>query len=245
LAVDRQALVALLDQGLSVEAIGRESGKHPSTVAYWMAKFGLEAPLRERHAAKGGIEREELERMVEAGMSIAQMASTLGRSKTTVRHWLGRHGLKTQRAGIVGRPEKLASARAAGDANPVGACQKHGLTEFALEGRGYYRCKACRAESVVKHRRKVKETLVREAGGRCAICGYDRNTRALEFHHVDPGTKRLALSGHGIVLSLDVLRSEARKCVLLCSNCHAEVEDGATGLPLEFQAGGGQGSFGS
>ena len=180
--------------------------------------------------------------MVGEGMSIAQLAARVGPSKTTVRHWLGRYGLKTQRSGIVGRPERLAAARAAGDPSPVATCQKHGLAEFALEGRGYYRCKTCRAESVVKHRRKVKETLVREAGGRCVICGYDRSARALEFHHIDPATKRLALSGHGIVLSLEVLRSEARKCVVLCSNCHAEVEDGAVGLPLEFQGGDGHGS---
>jgi hypothetical protein len=30
------------------------------------------------------------------------------------------------------------------------------------------------------------------------------------------------------------LRADARKCVLLCSNCHAEVEDGSLVLPLEF-----------
>jgi hypothetical protein len=87
------------------------------------------------------------------------------------------------------------------------------------------------------------ETLVREAGGQCVICGYARNVRALEFHHLDPSTKRLALSGHGIVVSLDALRAEARKCVLLCSNCHAEVEDGAVELPLEFQVGGGEGGL--
>jgi Arylsulfotransferase (ASST) len=32
-------------------------------------------------------------------------------------------------------------------------------------------------------------------------------------------------------------RAEARKCVLLCSNCHAEVEDEMAVVPLEFQSG--------
>lgn len=66
------------------------------------------------------------------------------------------------------------------------------------------------------------------------MCGYDRSYRALEFHHLDPSEKRLELSAQGVTLALDVLRAEARKCVLLCSNCHAEVEDNPLDLPLEF-----------
>jgi hypothetical protein len=56
--------------------------------------------------------------------------------------------------------------------------------------------------------------------------------RALHFHHLDPAEKRLELNARGVALSLDTLRAEARKCVLLCSNCHAEVEEGAL---LELQ----------
>ena len=72
----------------------------------------------------------------------------------------------------------------------------------------------------------VKETLVREAGGRCFICGYDRYAGALQFHHVDRNRKAFALSDQGISRSLARAREEARKCVLLCSRCHAEVEAG-------------------
>ena len=39
--------------------------------------------------------------------------------------------------------------------------------------------------------------------------------------------KRAARQRDGVTLSLDSLRAEARKCVLLCSNCHAEVEAGS------------------
>jgi hypothetical protein len=77
----------------------------------------------------------------------------------------------------------------------------------------------------------VKATLVEEGGGCCVICGYDRSLSALHFHHLDPTTKRMELSRS--VMSLDALREEARKCVLLCSNCHAEVEAGALEVPLE------------
>lgn len=73
-----------------------------------------------------------------------------------------------------------------------------------------------------------------EAGGRCCICGYARNMRALQFHHIDPSEKRLEINAKGVAVALEKLRVEARKCVLLCSNCHAEVEDGMTSIPADL-----------
>ena len=89
----------------------------------------------------------------------------------------------------------------------------------------------CRAEAVVRRRRKVKEILVVDAGGACVLCGYDRCVRALHFHHRKPEVKAFALSGRGYTRGIESLRVEAGKCVLLCSNCHAEVEGGVTPLP--------------
>ncbi|MFZ0044136.1 MAG: helix-turn-helix domain-containing protein [Solirubrobacteraceae bacterium] len=94
--MDKQSLELLLAQGASVESIGRRFGKHPSTISYWMAKHGLVAPNREKHTAKGGLERGRLELLVEAGGTIAEIAAEVGLSKTTVRHWLRRYGLKTR-----------------------------------------------------------------------------------------------------------------------------------------------------
>jgi 5-methylcytosine-specific restriction endonuclease McrA len=110
-------------------------------------------------------------------------------------------------------------------------CPHHGETEFFLEGRGYYRCKRCRSEAVTRRRRKVKQILAQEAGGSCLVCGYDRCIGALEFHHLDPLEKRLGMGYGGFAYALSRLRAEAKKCVLLCANCHAEVENGMLNLP--------------
>jgi len=59
----------------------------------------------------------------------------------------------------------------------------------------------------------------------------DRCMGPLEFHHLDPVEKRLGISAMGLTLSLDAVRAEVAKCVLLCSNCHAEVEGGVASLP--------------
>jgi hypothetical protein len=105
-------------------------------------------------------------------------------------------------------------------------CQRHGTAEFVLEGRGYYRCTRCRVEAVTRRRRRLKATLVEEAGGSCRLCGYSRYVGALEFHHLDPSQKAFGLSLGGMTRSLARARAEAQKCVLLCANCHAEVEGG-------------------
>jgi len=166
-------------------------------------------------------------------MTIAQIAGELGRSTGTVRHWMRRFGLQTQN-GRARRPRQIVqSAKGAGLLSITMTCRHHGETEFFLEGRGYYRCKRCRSEAVARRRRQVKAILVEEAGGRCRICGYDQCIAGLEFHHRDPLEKRIGLSARGIAHAVDKLREEAKKCILLCSNCHAEVENGVASLPLQ------------
>ena len=232
--MDRESLEQLLGDGVSIERIAKRFGKDPSTVSYWMKKYGLESPYRDRHAAKGGIERERLEDLVKAGMTIAEIAEDVGLSKATVRHWLRAHSLRTQHRRGSRYGHARTAARAAGMLTVELNCRRHGQTEFVLEGRGSYRCKLCRAEAVTKHRRNVKATLVAESGGSCLICGYDRHPAALEFHHINPTDKSFEVSRYGVTYSIEAAREEARKCVLLCSNCHAEVESGLTKLPVEF-----------
>ena len=85
--------------------------------------------------------------------------------------------------------------------------------------------------AVTDGRRRIKAILVAEAGGACVICGYDRYLGALQFHHLDPATKRFHLGLKGLTRAIDNVREEAKKCVLLCANCHAEVEGGVTTVP--------------
>ena len=72
--------------------------------------------------------------------------------------------------------------------------------------------------------------LVQESGGCCAVCGYDRCIVNLHFHHVDPATKAFAMtmaSGRSAL----AYRAEAAKCVLVCANCHGEIETGQIPSP--------------
>jgi transposase len=133
--MDRDSLERLLGRGLSLAEIGRRFDRHEATVGYWVKRHGLHAANRDKHAARGGIPRQDLETLVEDGLSIAQIALAVGRSKATVRHWLNRYGLKTH--GSAGRRAlvQAAAAKQAGLATVAMRCNRHGETDFWLDGR--------------------------------------------------------------------------------------------------------------
>ena len=107
-------------------------------------------------------------------------------------------------------------------------CRAHGSTEFANYRRGNgsrWVCKRCCAEAVTRRHQKVRTILIAEAGGACAVCGYAACRVNLHFHHVDPAQKSFQMTmARG--KSLASYRDEARKCVLVCANCHGEIESG-------------------
>jgi excisionase family DNA binding protein len=230
--VEKRFLEECLAKGMSLEAIGGLAGKHPSTVSYWLHKFGLQAHgARGHRPKKSGLARDELEPLVEKGLTIEEIARQLGVGDTTTRNWLRRHGLRTQGSR---RRAALASMRRTGENETELECRRHGMTRHvATASESRLRCAKCRSEAVSRRRRKVKEILVDEAGGRCTLCGYERHSSALQFHHLDPSAKSFGLGVRGITRSIDKLREEAAKCVLLCANCHAEVEAGVAELPVK------------
>ena len=82
--------------------------------------------------------------------------------------------------------------------------------------------------------RRWKAKAVAYKGGKCCICGYSKCAGALDFHHVDPKTKNSKL---GAGYQLHKLRAaekwaELDKCILVCSNCHAEIHAGMTSLKV-------------
>lgn len=95
--MDKDSLRLFLEQGLSLEEIGRRVDRHPSTVGYWVKKHGLTAVNRTKHEARGGISRDRLTELVSEGLSFADMARLLGLSATTVRYWAKRYDLETRR----------------------------------------------------------------------------------------------------------------------------------------------------
>lgn len=113
-------------------------------------------------------------------------------------------------------------------------CRHHGrhLHYRLVDKKGYvrWRCRRCVGEAVTRRKQRVRRTLIDEAGGRCAVCGYDRCVLNMHFHHVDPATKELDMTAR-VGRSLAAFREEAKKCVLVCANCHGEIEAGLIKSP--------------
>ena len=79
-------------------------------------------------------------------------------------------------------------------------------------------------------RRKNMAILKEEAGNCCSKCGYDKCMAALEFHHLDPSVKEGGIIGS--TASLEKQRAEAKKCILVCANCHREIHGDKIKYPL-------------
>ncbi len=220
-------LVEHLAAGRSLDTIAKLEGRAPSTIGYWLKKHGLEACGSRRFGPKPDIDKAVLERLVSEGLTVPAIAARLGYPASLVRSRLRHHGLQTR--GVDNR-QRARVAFARGDRQVDLVCAAHGTVPHVLEGRGSYRCMRCRAAQVIEHRRRLKQLLVAEGGGACVICGYARCVGALQFHHVDPAQKSFALSRAGVTRSVARARAEAAKCVVLCANCHAEVESGVTNL---------------
>lgn len=118
-------------------------------------------------------------------------------------------------------------------------CPKHGSVKFNLLGQGNnqrWRCSPCQIEAVNKRRKKLKVLAIDYKGGECEDCGYNKSPSALEFHHIDPTMKEFGISGNGITRSIETIKTELDKCLLLCANCHREEHDylDVTGLKVSL-----------
>lgn len=97
-------------------------------------------------------------------------------------------------------------------------------------------CKICNKKSNIKTcstcksmiaQIAKKELLVDMFGGCCQNCGYSKCLAGLDFHHIDPNSKTFDISRNYLNRSIDEIILEAKKCIILCSNCHRELHSTA------------------
>jgi len=86
-------------------------------------------------------------------------------------------------------------------------------------------------EAVAKRRRKIKMLSIEYKGGRCQVCGYSKYPGALDLHHVNPSEKEFGIGHKGYTRSWEKVQKELDKCILVCANCHREIEGGITQPP--------------
>ena len=89
------------------------------------------------------------------------------------------------------------------------------------------------SENVCNFVKNRKSNLISLFNNKCCLCGFDAFQEALDFHHVNPEEKELKLSSN-IMVSLDKQIAEARKCILVCANCHRGIHAGYYKVPEDY-----------
>lgn len=166
------------------------------------------------------ILKEDIEKLVNEGKSVRQIQKELGCAYKTVQRRLVEYGLKTKRS-IRLRNCKYCDAKLTG--------HKQYFCNDNCKAKYYYREKTnnsviAKSQKHITVGRERKKTLVNHLGGKCAICGYDKNLASLNFHHINIDDKKFQISGRLMSTKpFDELLVEANKCMLVCNNCHMEL----------------------
>jgi hypothetical protein len=73
------------------------------------------------------VERHDLEALVDAGLTVRQIAARTGKGYSTIRYWLAKHGLATLHRG---------PGRASRHTGGERVCARHGRVGFVVEVTG-------------------------------------------------------------------------------------------------------------
>lgn len=89
--------------------------------------------------------------------------------------------------------------------------------------------------AVQRWRKRAKEVVIVGLGGKCMVCGYSKCLAALDAHHLGETKKTQTISSMlATPVKIEKIIEEAKKCVLLCANCHREFHVGEISLPAEI-----------
>jgi hypothetical protein len=81
-----------------------------------------------------------------------------------------------------------------------------------------------RSKKVQQWRNKTKLKLIEAMGNKCARCNYDKCKYVLHFHHINSNGKDDTIANFlRNPRKIQIIIEEAKKCVLLCANCHGEL----------------------
>lgn len=81
-----------------------------------------------------------------------------------------------------------------------------------------------KAKDVINFRIRIKTALVEAFGCKCQLCKQKYPQSVFEFHHLNPEEKSFSLGSGSTTRAKASYAEEAKKCVMLCANCHRLVE---------------------
>jgi transposase len=168
------------------------------------------------------MEKFTLKNYLIEGMSLNQISKKEKKSLTTVRYWVKKYELSPNFESI--RYKKIIDY---GEKRKCPKCnQDCNISQFYnRRGKEYgsVYCKQCTNKQTLERQRNLKNEMIQYKGGKCEMCGYNKYSGALEFHHLNPSEKEFNLSNLKSYKFDEVIKNELDKCSLLCSNCHREI----------------------
>lgn len=79
-------------------------------------------------------------------------------------------------------------------------------------------------QDVINFRRRIKIALVEAFGAECQTCHNKFPQSIFEFHHLIPSEKSFGLGTASTTRSRQAYADEAKKCIMVCANCHRLIE---------------------
>ena len=164
------------------------------------------------------------------GQSFGEISKTLCVAKSTVREWTKDIALsEVQKKELSSR--SISNLYFTGRVEGAKSKRRLDMGEEAWqeyqkdrEAKKFKIYRLRRAEYFVNYKSDLKRELIAHKGGKCEICGYNKDCpSAFHFHHKNPSEKDFTISG--LKRSYKLAFIEIEKCQLVCANCHAEIHD--------------------
>tara|TARA_R110002153_G_scaffold149734_1_gene301298 strand:- start:860 stop:1390 length:531 start_codon:yes stop_codon:yes gene_type:complete len=176
------------------------------------------------------LDKDQLENLISCDMSQRDLAEGLGVSQSNIRYWLKKHNLSTNN-----NQYNKGSRDSLPDRKICSKCKKDKPnSEFWKRNNRDYQfhsmCKDCNLKDKLSRQRTFKQECVDYKGGGCQCCGYNKCNNALDFHHIDPKTKKFGIAKQRRTKVTEEIKEELDKCALVCSNCHREIHAGVIKL---------------
>jgi hypothetical protein len=129
---------------------------------------------------------------------------------------------RSKRLGLLPPPEpKFCSVDGCGKLfSAKGLCEKHYREHKVKANPVRYGNSDKKRTERARHN---KERVVRKMGGRCVLCGYNKNIACLEFHHKNPLEKEFTPKTLLRGKDMTIIMKEINKCILVCKNCHTDI----------------------
>ena len=168
------------------------------------------------------MDKDQLENLISCGFSQRDIAEGLNVSQNKVGRWLKKYNLSTSYTNKEVLPDRKPCSTCKQIKSNDKFYKRGGDREDSLSSM----CKDCNLKNKLSRQRNFKQECVDYKGGECQCCGYNTCNQALDFHHIDPKTKKFGIAKARRARLTEEVLEELDKCILVCSNCHREIHAG-------------------